>query len=128
MDQPNLPRHVVERIERRWAAVLSHQTALRPKRDRLERAVPIWLLTVNAGTDAESAALICNDRGNMRREHEITGPIAVLCHQPTLTLVTGGRPTIQTTRQWRIAGPGLTPGPASSSLGANPRRSLMHEP
>jgi hypothetical protein len=40
MDQPNLPRHVVERIERRWAAVLSHQTALRPKRDRVATKDP----------------------------------------------------------------------------------------
>jgi hypothetical protein len=31
MDQPNLPRHVVERGERRWAGVLSHQATLRPK-------------------------------------------------------------------------------------------------
>ena len=30
MDEPNLPRHVLERVERRWAAVLSHQAALRP--------------------------------------------------------------------------------------------------
>lgn len=33
MDQPNLPRHIVERVERRWAAVLSHQATLRPERD-----------------------------------------------------------------------------------------------
>ena len=25
MDEPNLPRHVLERAERRWASVLSHQ-------------------------------------------------------------------------------------------------------
>lgn len=49
-------------------------------------------VTVNAGTDAESAALICNDLGNMRHEHETAEPIAVLCHQPTLALVTEGRP------------------------------------
>jgi hypothetical protein len=30
MDVPNLPRHVLERAERRWAAVLSRQAALRP--------------------------------------------------------------------------------------------------
>jgi hypothetical protein len=30
MDEPNLPRHVVERAERRWASVLSHQAAHRP--------------------------------------------------------------------------------------------------
>jgi len=35
MDQPNLPRHVVERVERRWAAVLSHQTMTRPQRERV---------------------------------------------------------------------------------------------
>lgn len=29
MNQANLPRHVVERVERRWAAVLSYQ-ATRP--------------------------------------------------------------------------------------------------
>jgi hypothetical protein len=34
MDQPNLPRHIVERVERRWAAVLSHQATLRPAWDR----------------------------------------------------------------------------------------------
>ena len=31
MDQLNLPQHVLERVERRWAAVLSHQATLRPK-------------------------------------------------------------------------------------------------
>jgi hypothetical protein len=30
MGVPNLPRHVLERAERRWAAVLSRQAALRP--------------------------------------------------------------------------------------------------
>jgi hypothetical protein len=30
MDVPNLPRHVLERAERRWAAVLSRRSALRP--------------------------------------------------------------------------------------------------
>jgi hypothetical protein len=30
MDQPNLPRHVLERAERRWATVLSRQAAPRP--------------------------------------------------------------------------------------------------
>ena len=30
MDVPNLPRHVLERAERRWTAVLSRQAALRP--------------------------------------------------------------------------------------------------
>ena len=34
MDQPDLPRHIVERVERRWAAVLSHQATLRPAWDR----------------------------------------------------------------------------------------------
>jgi SPW repeat-containing protein len=33
MDGPNLPRHVLQRIERRWAAVLSQQAALRPARE-----------------------------------------------------------------------------------------------
>jgi hypothetical protein len=32
MDQSNLPRHVVERVERRWAKVLSHQPSLRPEK------------------------------------------------------------------------------------------------
>ena len=35
MDQPslpNLPRHVLERVERRWAAVLSYQSTLRPEK------------------------------------------------------------------------------------------------
>jgi hypothetical protein len=32
MDMPNLPRHVLERVERRWAAVLARQAALRPVR------------------------------------------------------------------------------------------------
>jgi len=31
MDQPNLPHHVVQRVERRWAAILSQQAALRPE-------------------------------------------------------------------------------------------------
>jgi hypothetical protein len=31
MDQPNLPHHVVERVERRWAAVLSQQATRRPE-------------------------------------------------------------------------------------------------
>jgi hypothetical protein len=35
MDQPNLPRHIVERVERRWAAVLSHQATPRPEKDRV---------------------------------------------------------------------------------------------
>jgi hypothetical protein len=35
MDQPNLPRYIVERVERRWAAVLSNQATLRPERDRV---------------------------------------------------------------------------------------------
>ena len=30
MYEPNLPRHVLERAERRWASILSHQTATRP--------------------------------------------------------------------------------------------------
>lgn len=30
MDEFNLPRHILERAERRWASVLSHQAALRP--------------------------------------------------------------------------------------------------
>ena len=30
MDGLNLPRHVVERVERRWAAVFSRQATLRP--------------------------------------------------------------------------------------------------
>jgi hypothetical protein len=30
MEEPNLPRHILELAERRWAAVLSHQAALRP--------------------------------------------------------------------------------------------------
>jgi hypothetical protein len=30
MDEPNLPRHVLERAERRWASILSHQAAKRP--------------------------------------------------------------------------------------------------
>jgi hypothetical protein len=34
MDEPNLPRDVLERVERRWAAVLSRQAALRPGRLR----------------------------------------------------------------------------------------------
>ena len=34
MDEPNLPRDVLERLERRWAATLSHQAALRPGRLR----------------------------------------------------------------------------------------------
>jgi hypothetical protein len=29
MEQPNLPRHVVERVERRWAAVFSQQATRR---------------------------------------------------------------------------------------------------
>ncbi len=29
MDEPNLPRHVLARVERRWASVLSHQAAMR---------------------------------------------------------------------------------------------------
>ena len=33
MDQLSLPRHIVERVERRWAAVLSHQATLRPERN-----------------------------------------------------------------------------------------------
>ncbi len=35
MDQsslPNLPRHVLERVERRWAAVLSYQSSLRSEK------------------------------------------------------------------------------------------------
>jgi hypothetical protein len=40
MDQPNLPRHVVERVERRWAAVLSHQTMTRPQRERVGMTDP----------------------------------------------------------------------------------------
>jgi hypothetical protein len=31
MDQLNLPNHVIERVERRWAAVLSQQAARRPE-------------------------------------------------------------------------------------------------
>ncbi len=34
MDEPNLPRHVLERAERRWAAVVSRQAALRPASGR----------------------------------------------------------------------------------------------
>ena len=30
MDEPNLPRHVLERAERRWAAVVSRQAGPRP--------------------------------------------------------------------------------------------------
>lgn len=30
MDEPNLPRHVLEREERRWASVLSRQAPARP--------------------------------------------------------------------------------------------------
>ena len=30
MDEPNLPRHVLERAERRWASLLSRHAALRP--------------------------------------------------------------------------------------------------
>jgi hypothetical protein len=40
MDQPNLPRHIVERVERRWAAVLSHQATLRPERDSVATKDP----------------------------------------------------------------------------------------
>jgi hypothetical protein len=32
MDQSNLPRHVVERVERRWAKVLSHRPTQRPEK------------------------------------------------------------------------------------------------
>jgi hypothetical protein len=32
MEEPNLPRHILELAERRWAAVLSRQAALRPAR------------------------------------------------------------------------------------------------
>lgn len=82
MDQPNLPRHVVERVERRWAAVLSYQAALRPECDRvgvkdpspdlakqtLEQGVPSQCPGGQSGTvcsdwTAESAPLIGKDRG-----------------------------------------------------------------
>ena len=33
MDRPNLPQHVVERVERRWAAAFSHQAMPRPIRN-----------------------------------------------------------------------------------------------
>jgi hypothetical protein len=36
MDQLNLPHHVIERVERRWAAVLSQQAARRPEGKLLE--------------------------------------------------------------------------------------------
>ncbi|SIN87154.1 hypothetical protein SAMN05443247_00354 [Bradyrhizobium erythrophlei] len=31
MDQPNIPRHIVEQLERRWAAVRSQQARRRPE-------------------------------------------------------------------------------------------------
>jgi hypothetical protein len=43
MDQPvlpNLPRHVLERVERRWAAVLSYQSTLRPEKKFLRMQEP----------------------------------------------------------------------------------------
>ena len=40
MDEPNLPRHVLERAERRWATVLSRQAAQRPARTHPETQVP----------------------------------------------------------------------------------------
>lgn len=40
MDEPNLPRHVLERVERRWAAVFSRQAALRPAREVPELQQP----------------------------------------------------------------------------------------
>ena len=84
MDQLSLPRHIVERVERRWAAVLSHQATLRPEKDRV-------------GTKGHIA----------------------LCHPTHLPI---------SNKATADCGPGPSPGPASSSLGANPRRRLMHEP
>jgi hypothetical protein len=41
MEEPNLPRHILELAERRWAAVLSHQAALRPARNLLTTQRPL---------------------------------------------------------------------------------------
>jgi len=40
MDEPNLPRDLLERTERRWAAVLSHQAARRADRRVQEEPSP----------------------------------------------------------------------------------------
>jgi len=40
MNQANLPRHVVERVERRWAAVLSYQATRRLEGKLLEMRNP----------------------------------------------------------------------------------------
>jgi hypothetical protein len=40
MDQPNLPPHIVERVKRRWVAVLSHRATLRQEKDRVRTKDP----------------------------------------------------------------------------------------
>jgi hypothetical protein len=51
MERPNLPRHVLERVERRWAAVLSRQAAQRPAKRLQEIQEP----SLDRGQTPESA-------------------------------------------------------------------------